>query len=210
MAGKLREVVEGYQPDLIWLDLGLRYVQEHYKREFLAYYYDKAQEWGKEVAVTYKWHDLVPGAGLVDLERRRFDTLTYHDWLTDTTVDDGRGWSYLKETAYKSATTLVHYLIDNVSKNGYLLLNVGPKPNGEIPEQATALLTEIGRWLAINGEAIYGTTPWLTYGEGPTQMPEAGARPGRSRRSTTRPATSASRPRTTPSTRSAWDGPGSR
>ena len=116
--GKLREVVEGYEPDLIWLDLGLRYVQEHYKREFLAYYYDKAQEWGKEVAVTYKWHDLVPGAGLVDLERRRFDTLTYHDWLTDTTVDDGRGWSYLPETAYKSATTLVHYLIDNVSKNG--------------------------------------------------------------------------------------------
>ena len=172
--GKLREVVEGYQPDLIWLDLGLRYVQEHYKREFLAYYYDKAQEWGKEVAVTYKWHDLVPGSGLVDLERRRFDTLTYHDWLTDTTVDDGRGWSYLKDAIYKSATTLVHYLIDNVSKNGYLLLNVGPKPNGEIPEQATALLTEIGRWLAINGEAIYGTTPWLTYGEGPTQMPEAG------------------------------------
>ena len=72
-------------------------------------------------------------------------------------MDDGRGWSYLTETAYKSATTLVHYLIDNVSKNGYLLLNVGPKPNGEIPEQATALLTEIGRWLAINGEAIYGT-----------------------------------------------------
>ena len=72
--GKLREVVEGYQPDLIWLDLGLRYVQEHYKQEFLAYYYDKAQEWGKEVVVTYKWHDLVPGSGLVDLERRRFDT----------------------------------------------------------------------------------------------------------------------------------------
>jgi alpha-L-fucosidase len=172
--GKIREVIDKYRPDMLWFDYALGFVQEHYKRESLAYYYNRAQEWGKDVVVTYKWHNLAPGAGVIDLELGRFDTLTYHDWITDTTVDDGQGWGYLKDTKYKSLKTLVHYLIENVSKNGYLLLNVGPKPNGEIPAEAKELLAGIGKWLEVNGEAIYGTTPWMTYGEGPTQMPKAG------------------------------------
>jgi len=120
--------------------------------------------------VTYKDFDLAPGSGVVDLELGRMHHLTYNEWITDTTIDDGSGWGYLKDTSYKSATTLVHYLVDNVSKNGYLLLNVGPRPDGTLPEQAHDLLGSIGRWLAINGEAIYGTTNWVSYGEGPTQM----------------------------------------
>jgi len=172
---KTREVIDKYEPDMLWFDFGLEYVQEHYKREFLAYYYNKAEEWGKEVVVTYKWHHLVPGSAIVDLELGRFDQLTYQDWITDTTVDDGHGWGYLHDTGYKTASALVHYLADNVSKNGYMLLNVGPKPNGEIPEQARELLLAIGRWLQVNGEAIYSTTPWMVYGEGPTQMAKAGA-----------------------------------
>jgi alpha-L-fucosidase len=163
-----------YQPDLLWFDFGLMRVQENYKKEMLAYYYNKEKEWGRGVVVTYKWHHLVPGAGVIDLELGRFDTLTYHDWITDTTVDDGHGWGYLKETEYKSLATLIHYLVDNVSKNGYMLLNVGPKPNGELPEEAKELLIGIGEWLDLNGEAIYGTTPWMTFGEGPTQMTKAG------------------------------------
>ena len=172
--GKTKEVIDRYHPDLLWFDYGIRWIQEHYKREMLAYFYNQAIERDQDVVVTYKWNHLVPGAGLVDLELGRFDTLTYHDWITDTTVDDGHGWGYLKETKYKSLSTILHYLIDNVSKNGYLLLNVGPKPDGQIPEQAKALLTGMGKWLAMNGEAIYGTTPWLVYGEGPTQMTKAG------------------------------------
>ena len=98
-------MVEGYQPDLIWLDLGLRYVQEHYKREFLAYYYDKAQEWGKRSPspTSGTISSLARASSIWGAAARH---LTYHDWLTDTTVDDGRGWSYLKDTVYKSATTL--------------------------------------------------------------------------------------------------------
>jgi alpha-L-fucosidase len=171
---KTEEVIDRYRPDLIWFDFGLQFVQEHYKRAMLAYYYNQADAWGKEVVVTYKWHNLAPGAGVVDLELGRFDTLTYHDWITDTTVDDGHGWGYLKETQYKSLRTLIHYLAENVSKNGYMLLNVGPKPNGEIPAEAQALLKGIGAWLRVNSEAIYGTTAWMTYGEGPTQMTKAG------------------------------------
>jgi alpha-L-fucosidase len=171
---KTLEAIDRYQPDLLWFDFGLRFVQEKYKKEFLAYYFNRAEEWGKEVVVTYKWHDLVPGSGVIDLELGRFDTLTYMDWITDTTVDAGHGWGYLKDTLYKSPQNLIHYLIDNVSKNGYMLLNVGPRPDGSIPEEAQAILHAIGRWLTVNGEAIYGTTPWMIYGEGPTQMTKAG------------------------------------
>lgn len=171
---KIKEVIDNYRPDMLWFDFGIKYIQEHYKKEFLAYYYNMAEKWGKEVVVTYKWHDLPVGCAVVDLELGRFNELTYHDWITDTTVDDGQGWGYLFDAKYKSPASLIHYLIDNVSKNGYMLLNVGPKPNGEIPGEARHILLEIGKWLKLNGEAIYGTTPWLTYGEGPTKIANSG------------------------------------
>ncbi len=172
--GRTQEIIDRFEPDLLWFDFGIQFVQEHYRRQMLAYYYNKAEEWGKEVAVTYKWHNLPPATGIVDLELGRFDKMTYHPWITDTTVDDGQGWAYLKGTKYKTLDTLVHYLIDNVSKNGYMLLNIGPKPDGTLPQEGVELLEGIGRWMDVNSEAIYGTTAWLTYGEGPTEMPKGG------------------------------------
>jgi alpha-L-fucosidase len=173
--GKTIEVIDKYRPDLLWFDFGIHGIHERYKMDFLAYYYNKAREWKKEVAVTYKWDNMVSGAGVIDLELGRMGELTPHDWITDTTVDAGQGWGYLRNTGYKSVTNLIHYLIDNVSKNGYLLLNVGPKPNGEIPDEAKEILIGMGEWLEVNGEAIYGTTPWLVFGEGPTKMEKSGA-----------------------------------
>jgi alpha-L-fucosidase len=172
---KIREVIDRYDPDMLWFDFGLRGLPDKPKEEFLAYYYNQALARGRKVVVTYKDYDLAPGTGVVDLELGRMDKLTYHEWITDTTVDDGEGWGYLKDTPYKSTTSLVHYLIDNVSKNGYLLLNVGPRPDGTLPDEAKELLRGMGRWLQVNGEAIYGTSCWTTYGEGPTQIQKAGA-----------------------------------
>lgn len=173
--GKLREVLQCCQPDLVWFDFGLGAVPEAYQQAFLADYYNQAAAWGREVVVTYKGHDLPPGMGVPDLELGRMTGLTYYDWITDTTVDDGEGWGYLQDTAYKSPRTLIHYLVDNVSKNGHLLLNIGPRPDGTFPEPAKLILEEMGAWLKVNGEAIYGSTPWRIYGEGPGQIPHSGA-----------------------------------
>jgi alpha-L-fucosidase len=172
---KTMEVIDKYRPDMLWFDFGLERVQERYKQEALASYYNKAREWGKDVVVTYKWHHLVPGSAVVDLELGRFRGLTYHDWITDSSVDDQGAWSYVQDAGFKPVSALVHNLVDNVSKNGYLLLNVGPRADGTIPERAKECLRGIGQWLAVNGEAIYETTPWMTYGEGPTQMKTEGA-----------------------------------
>lgn len=171
---KCKEVIDKFSPDMLWFDFGLGIMPDPYREEMLAYYYNRALEKNQDVVCTYKYQDLAVGSGVIDLELGRFDKMMYHEWITDTTVDDGEGWCYLFDAQYKKPVTLIQYLIDNVSKNGYLLLNVGPKPDGEIPEEARYILLEMGKWLQINGEAIYDTTPWRIYGEGPTQMKKSG------------------------------------
>ena len=123
---------------------------------------------------TYKRNTLPPGTGLLDLERGQETELTYYEWITDSTVDVGRGWGYVQGLGFKTVDNLVVNLVDRVSKNGYLLLNVGPKPDGTIPEEARELLLGMGKWLRVNGEAIYGTTPWVIAGEGPTRLTARG------------------------------------
>jgi alpha-L-fucosidase len=163
---------------MLWFDMGLGRIPEKYRKHFLAYYYNWAEERGKEVTVAFKAFERGAGfnlsalCGLYDLEVGKMNTLTPHTWLSDTCVDAGPDgcWSHVRGIGYKSPERLIHNLIDRVSKNGYLLLNVGPRADGTIPEPAQACLKEIGKWLAINGEAIYGTVPWLHYGEGPTKV----------------------------------------
>src|SRR5208337_2742596 len=103
----------------------------------------------KEVVVTYKGHHLPPGAGLLDLELGQEANLTYYEWITDTSIDDGQGWGYVKGLGFKTVDNLVVNLVDRVSKNGYLLLNVGPKPDGTIPDEAKELLLGMGKWLRV-------------------------------------------------------------
>jgi alpha-L-fucosidase len=173
--GKLIEIVDNYGPDVIWFDFGLKLIQQSYKQEFLAYYFNHAATKAKEVTVTYKWHDLTPGVGINDLELGQELNMTYAEWITDTTIDAGSAWGYVKAIGFKSVNELVTGLVDRVSKNGFLLLNVGPKPDGTIPEPAKERLRGIGDWLRVNGEAIYGTSPWLIAAEGPTKLTKSGA-----------------------------------
>jgi len=168
--GKIIEVIDKYSPDFIWFDFALDNIPEGYVKDFLAYYYNHAQKEGKEVVVTYKDHDIIPGAAVRDLELGQEPNVTYHDWITDTSVDDRGAWGYATDLTFKTPNRLVDNLVDRVSKNGYLLLNVGPKPDGTIPEGAKKVLLEMGAWLKTNGEAIYGTTPWFVAAEGPTNL----------------------------------------
>ena len=168
--GKIIEVIDNYEPDFIWFDFALDSIPEGYVKDFLAYYYNHALIRGKDVVVTYKGHDLVPGTGVRDLELGQEAQITYNEWITDSTVDDRGAWGYAEDLIFKSPNRVIDNLVDRVSKNGYLLLNVGPKPDGTIPEEAQKLLLEVGEWLDINGDAIYGTTPWTIAAEGPTNL----------------------------------------
>lgn len=166
--GKLIEVVDKYDPDYVWFDFALDIIREDYMKNFMAYYYNNADEKGKEVVVSYKDHDLPPGVALLDHELGQESKLTHYEWITDSSIDDQGAWGYIEGLKYKSVDRLVDNLVDRISKNGYLLMNIGPKWDGTIPEGAKKGLLGIGKWLDVNGESIYGTTSWVKYGEGPT------------------------------------------
>ena len=87
-------------------------------------------------------------------------------WQTDTSVSN-KSWGYIENDTFKSPEFIVHQLVDVVSKNGNLLMNIGPRSDGTIPDEVKQVLRDVGSWLKINGEAIYGTRPWQVFGEGP-------------------------------------------
>jgi alpha-L-fucosidase len=126
------------------------------------------------VAINYKKHggeSFPDTAGVLDIERGQLAASRPLFWQTDTAVSK-TSWGYVTNHDYKTVDSIVDDLGDIVSKNGCLLLNIGPRPDGTIPEAEEKMLREIGRWLAVNGEAIYGSRPFAIFGEGPTAVVE--------------------------------------
>jgi alpha-L-fucosidase len=166
---KTREVIDKYHPSLIYFDSRLNIIDEHRLAELFAYYYNQGERWHEELAITYKSKDVPAGAAILDIERGRLAELTPYNWMTDNALD-WKSWCSNQNPDYKSPRRIVTELVDIVSKNGNLLLDIPPSADGVIPEPVVELLHAVGRWLDVNGEAIYGTRPWKTYGEGPTHV----------------------------------------
>lgn len=164
------EIVNKYRPEIVWFDWWINTKEaEKYLQRFAAFYYNHANKLGYPATINYKLHAFPDGAAVLDIERGQLDASRPLFWQTDTSISL-KSWGYIRNDTFRSPESLIGELVDIVSKNGSLLLNIGPKPDGTIPEQSRQILLEIGRWLSINGEAIYGTRPWKVYGEGPTKV----------------------------------------
>lgn len=164
------ELVDKYHPDLLYFDWWIgQPAFRPYLQQMAAYYYNAAAERRQGVVLTYKENAFPANAAVLDVERAKLNGPRLQPWQTDTSVSI-HSWGYVKNDEYRDAASLIDELVDVVSKNGNLLLNVGPESDGTIPAPVRTTLLQMGDWLKVNGIAIYGSRPWLVYGEGPTRV----------------------------------------
>src|ERR1700712_2274737 len=163
------ELVDKYQPQLFWFDWWIEQpAMDPYRKSFAAYYYNKGLEWNKGVVINYKNVSFPEGIAVLDLERGKLNSIRKEAWQTDDAIGN-KSWGYAAGNTFKNAQYVITNLIDIVSKNGNLLLNIGPRADGTITDEETATLLGTGKWLEVNGEAIYENRPWKVFGEGPTE-----------------------------------------
>lgn len=166
------EIVDKYRPKIMYFDWWIQVKPlRPYLKKFMAYYYNRAKEWGEDVTINYK-NDAFPHTSAVrDIERGQLSDVSPYYWQTDTAVAK-YSWCYTHDNEFKEPEEIICDLLDVISKNGSFLLNVGPKADGTISPQDTKILREIGKWMKVNGEGIYDTYPWRKYGEGVTVTTE--------------------------------------
>jgi alpha-L-fucosidase len=165
---KHKEIIDFYKPDIIYQDFNLHLISQPVLLGFLSYYYNKANEWNKEVVATFK-DGLNKKCAVLDYERGGPPDVTDNYWLTDDAISSS-SWCYTEGIGYYSKTQILHAFLDRISKNGNMVLNISPKPDGTIPQKQKDVLLAMGAWLKKYGEAVYSTRAWQQYGEGPTLM----------------------------------------
>lgn len=159
------ELVDLYEPELLWFDWTVgKYPFRPTFYKFMAYYYNNAIDWNREVVVNTKF-----GYGnniqVFDIERGKSEEIREFPWQTDTSIGK-KSWGYIDGEENKTPNQIIDDFVDIVSKNGNLLINIGPKPDGTITAGQQDVLRKIGGWLQVNGEAIYGSRPWTKATEG--------------------------------------------
>lgn len=166
------ELIDNYRPKVLYFDWWIHHsAAAPYLRKIAAYYYNRAEQWGDEVTICYKHDSMMFGTATPDIERGQLAEAKPYHWQTDTAIARN-SWCWTEDNTFKPWTEIVQDLVDIVSKNGNLLLNVGPKPDGTISREDSLILKNIGQWLKINGQAIYNSKPWRRFGEGPTNIIE--------------------------------------
>jgi alpha-L-fucosidase len=160
------ELIDKYHPDMLWFDMNGGRNWDPLKLRVAAYYFNRARQWGKEVAISAKTDAFVSGQ-IMDYEREGRAPMELTDWIWQPDDPIANKFGYVEGIKPYPADQFVWKLVENVSKNGNLLLNISPRADGTIPQEQQDVLLAIGRWLEVNGEAIYSTRPWIKYGEGP-------------------------------------------
>ena len=170
-----KELMEKYHPDLLYYDFDLvndafNTYPDANRYLMLQTYYAAAETWeGNEgVVCCNKYGAFTDSQALPDKERMALDAIAPYYWQTDTSVGQ-KSWGYTTDEVYRSGEEFIGALVDIVSKNGNLLLNIGPRADGTIPEECEKALRTLGAWLHTYGDAIYATRPWLVSGEGETR-----------------------------------------
>ncbi|MDR3710126.1 MAG: alpha-L-fucosidase [Capsulimonadaceae bacterium] len=166
---RIKDVIDKYQPDLLYSDGGVPF--EHWGRSIIAHLYNTSIALHGENRAVYNQKNTDPHVytfGILDIERGQRQDIAEHPWQTDTSVGD---WFYNVRDTYKTPSHVTESLVDIVSKNGNLLLNIPQRPDGTLDDECTFLLREIAKWIAVNGDGIYGTRPWTVSGEGPSTSP---------------------------------------
>lgn len=168
------DLIDSYEPDLLYFDdtalplwpvsdAGLRIAAYHYNKNIKKYGKLRAVICGKILTEQQR------KCMVWDIERGQSNNIEPLPWQTDTCIG---AWHYDRRiydgNGYKTAEMIVQALVDVVSKNGNYMLNVPLRGDGSIDEKEMTVIEDLGKWMHINSEAIYGTRPWKVYGEGPS------------------------------------------
>ncbi|MDX2301976.1 MAG: alpha-L-fucosidase [Microscillaceae bacterium] len=166
---QIKEVVDGYAPDIIWFDSWLDKIPENYRQKMVAHHFNTASSRGQKPIVAYKQEDLPANVGMLDMEQGGKTELSEDYWLTDITISYG-SWCYTQGQKYKSPALVIRNMIDVWSKRGVVLLNISPKADGTIVDEQRNVLISIGQWIEKHKEAIYETRAYSTYGYGKAEF----------------------------------------